>query len=79
MSPERIKELHETRPFIPFRLRLGDGTVVPVPHPELMVFFPGGRTVVVTSRDKLEMIDVFLLAAVEIIKSGNGHGRRRAG
>ncbi|CAG0968156.1 hypothetical protein PHYC_01097 [Phycisphaerales bacterium] len=79
MSPERIKEVYETRPFVPFRLRLGDGTVVPVPHPELMAFFPGGRTIVVTSRDKLEMIDVFPIAAIEITKARNGHGRRRVG
>jgi len=42
-----------------------------------MAFFPGGRSVVVTSRDKLEIIDLFLVAAVEL--SMNGKGRRKAG
>lgn len=78
MSPERVKELHDARPFHPFKLRLGDGTIVPVPHPELMAFFPGGRSIVVTSRDKLEIIDLFLVAAVEI-ESRNGKGKRKAG
>ena len=77
MSPERVKELHEARPFHPFKLRLGDGSVVPVTHPELMAFFPGGRSVVVTSRDRLEIVDLFLVAAVEL--STNGKGRRKAG
>ena len=78
MSPERVKQLHDARPFHPFKLRLGDGTVVPVPHPELMAIFPGGRTLVVTSRDKLEIIDVFLVTAVEMA-TGNGSRRRKAG
>lgn len=66
------------RPFQPFKLRLGDGSVVPVPHPELMAFFPGGRSVVVTSRDKLEIIDLFLVAAIEM-PNGQGKRRRKAG
>jgi len=40
-------------PFLPFKLRLGNGSVVPVPHPELLAFVPGGRTIVVTSRNKV--------------------------
>lgn len=36
MKPLHIKELQVKRPFVPFRLRLADGSSYEIHHPELL-------------------------------------------
>lgn len=75
MTLEQLREVHQARPFKPFRLQLADGDAVSVPHPEFMWFHPrGGRTVFVAGpKESVKIIDVYLVAAIEI---GNGRTRK---
>ena len=78
MTIERIRELYEAKPFQPFVLHLADGREIPVHHREFMLTVPSGRTIVVCQPDdRLNIIDVLLVADIELKPSRNGAGRRR--
>jgi hypothetical protein len=50
----------------PFSLRLADGTVVPVPHPEFIWLMRDGKTAVVNlSGSDVKFIDIELVIALE--------------
>lgn len=36
MTPERVLELQDATPFLPFELVLADGRALPVPHPDFL-------------------------------------------
>ena len=76
MTIEQLREVHQARPFRPFRLQLADGQEVKVPQPEFLWFHPrGGRTVFVAGTgDNVKIIDLLLVAAIEI---GNKRARKR--
>jgi hypothetical protein len=38
-----------THPFKPFALRLADGALIPVPHPDFVFLSQGGRTAIVNT------------------------------
>ncbi len=76
MTIERLKELHESRPFKPFIIHMGDGRSVPVVHPEFLARSVSGRTVVVIDPDDhAHHIDLLLVTDLEI---GNGKRGRRS-
>jgi hypothetical protein len=57
----------------PFSLRLTDGSLVPVPHPEFILITQDGNTAVVnTTGGDIKIIDVNLVTALET----NGHGSK---
>jgi hypothetical protein len=63
---DAIKETVHTEPFHPFGLRLADGKVVKVGHPDYTAFGPKGRTVVVNGADdSFRILNVMLITAVE--------------
>ena len=73
MTIERLRELHEARPFRPFRIRVADGHVLNVPHPELLSH-DGGRTIYVhTGPEQGEFVDLLLVTSLEL---GNGRSKR---
>ena len=56
----------------PFSLRLTDGTLVPVPHPEFIWITQDGKTAIVnTEGSRIKILDVELVTALE---AGNGAG-----
>ena len=77
MTTEKLKELHERRPFEPFSLYLADGSSVRVDHPENLARRDKARTVYVFTGpgDRGEHIDLLLVS--KIVTGGNGHGSRR--
>ena len=87
MSPERIRDLLEAKPFQPFTLVTGDGEKVDVLAREFAILLPGGRTLTVVApkfkgaRDEDDFaehkIDVFLITKVTVpyVRSD---GRRKA-
>lgn len=81
MTSEKLREIHQTRPFEPFVLHMADGTSIRVNHPEMMAISPTGRMAMVFDNDESShYVDVFLIPRVEIVKSRRpGGGRRRAG
>lgn len=66
MTIDAIKESVHTEPFHPFGMRLADGKVVKVGHPDYIAFGPKGRTVVVYGQDdSFRIVDVMLVTAIE--------------
>ncbi len=67
MTAEQLRKVHRTQPFRPFTLKLADGNKLHVPHPEFMWLLPGGRTVhVATGDDSFEIVDLLLVASLEV-------------
>lgn len=78
MRMDELKAIHFTQPFGPFILHVGDGRSLTVRYPDSLARSLNGRTVIVFGKSNaFEIIDVLLVAGVEV-PSGNG-GRRRAG
>lgn len=71
-----LRELHETRPFVPFTLTLADGRKLTVPHNEFFSFFPSGRSAMLTHGDEsFTLIDLLMVTAVDV-KGRASAGRR---
>lgn len=87
MSPARIKQLLDAKPFRPFTVVTGDGTSVKVASREFAWLRPGHRTMVVAVPLKSHPsddgdfedhnIDVFLITKVIEHAGRNGHGRTK--
>ena len=70
MTTEALSKLHQTRPFQPFVLRLGDGQALPVDHPEMLAYAPKSRTATVYLPDgSFEIVDLLLVTGLEVPKS----------
>ena len=64
MNTETLQEMVQSRR--PFSLRLTDGTLVAVPHPEFIWITQDGKTAVVnTEGSRVKLIDVELVTALE--------------
>jgi hypothetical protein len=87
MSPDRIKQTLDAKPFQPFTVVCGDGGTVDVVSREFAYLLPGGRTLLVSvpkhARAKNEgefeehRIDVFLITRL-ISPVQRKSGRRRS-
>jgi len=74
MTAKQLREVHQAKPFRPFKLQIADGNEIEVRHPGLMMMTPGGRTVVVAiSDDAVKIIDLMLVASIEV---GNGRAKK---
>lgn len=78
MTLERVRELLDVRPFRPFVLHLADGREVRVHHRELIIAAPSGRTlIVVQPDDTMNIVDLLLVADVELKLRRNGSTGKR--
>jgi hypothetical protein len=88
MSPKRLRELLDRKPFQPFTIVKGDGQEVNVVSPALTLLHPGGRTLYVVSprfrgaktEDDFEdhQIDVFLITdVIQPARHQNGKKKSR--
>src|SRR5207248_1468895 len=67
VTKDAVQSTLHAQPFKPFLLRLTDGTLIPVPHPEFMVLSQGGRTAIVnTEGEKFSIIDLGLVTTIEL-------------
>ena len=67
MNVAILRELYETRPFVPFTITLADGRKLPVIHNEFLAFFPKGRAVMLThGDDRFTLIDLLLITSVDV-------------
>ena len=63
----------QARPFRRFSLRLTDGSLVAVPHPEFILLTQGGRTAVVnTEGEDFRILDLSLVTAIEVESPSGG-------
>jgi hypothetical protein len=73
-----LHRVHRTRPFRPLSIRLGDGQVLPVPHPEMLSHAPRSRTAVVYRNDgSFEIVDLLLVMGLDVHPPTNGRRRAR--
>ncbi len=76
MTTERLKDLHEARPFRPFVICLADGSRVRVTHPEALARRENARTfVVLDANDRAHHIDLLLVTDL-IVGQSPRPGRR---
>jgi hypothetical protein len=78
MAIDLVRQLHQARPFRPFRLHLADGRDFDVPHAELMAVSPGGRTLsIYVDEGWIEHIDLLLVTSIEELNGSRSKRRRR--
>lgn len=66
MTKEAVHKSLHTEPFKPFSLRLTDGSLLPVRHPDFMALSQGGRTAVVFGNgEDFSIVDISLVTALE--------------
>ncbi len=66
INPDTLRAAIRARPFAPFRLRLADGRVFPIPHPEWLALAPNGsHAVVFTGESESVQLDRLLIVALE--------------
>jgi hypothetical protein len=74
MTIERIRKMHQARPFHPFSVHLADGRSIPVEHPQALAITPPGCTIGVGLADgPIEIIDLLLVTSLK--PRGNGSSR----
>lgn len=73
MTIEQLRNVIRASPFRPFTMKLADGSRLRVKHPEFVSFSPAGRTAIVWSEgDSFEIVDLLLVASIEV---GNGKAK----
>lgn len=79
MTIERLRTLHQARPFRPFTIHMADGKRIRITHPETLAYSPSGRTIVVTLPDEsFHMIDLLMVVRLEVSDRAARRGRRRS-
>jgi hypothetical protein len=82
MTITDLRQMHQARPFRPFRVHLADGRRLDVLHPEYLSHSPSGRTMVIHKRDDtFEIADLLLVTSIEALngKGRTGRSGRRTG
>jgi hypothetical protein len=80
MTTDQLRNLWHAQPFRPFVIHLADGRNVKVVHPEFLTRSPSGRTIIVYQPDEsFNIIDLLLVADLELASNGHGKRRRRPG
>ncbi len=78
MTIEQLRQMHQARPFQPFRIHMADGRHLDVGHPEFRAYPPSGRTVMAARADEsFEVIDLLLVTSLEPIPGGLKRRRRK--
>ncbi|HEV7225203.1 MAG TPA: hypothetical protein VGN42_21030 [Pirellulales bacterium] len=73
MTIEQFRSSLHMRPFKPFTIRMADGRSFEVPHPDFVMEFPSGRTVIVVQPDdSYSLLDLLLMTELEF-PSSNGN------
>jgi hypothetical protein len=66
MTKEAVYKSLHSQPFKPFSLRLTDGSLLSVPHPDFLALSQGGRTAVVFGAgEEFSIVDMGLVTAIE--------------
>ena len=66
MTKEAILKTVHANPFRPFSLRLTDGILLAVPHPDFIAISQGGRTAAVFGAgEEFSIVDLALVTAIE--------------
>ncbi len=76
MTVEQLKAMQQAHPFQPYRIHMADGRYLDVHHRDFLAQSPTGRTIVVYKQDEtFEVVDLLLVASLEVL-DGKRNGRR---
>ncbi len=77
MTIEQLRQMHQGRPFRPFRVHLADGRHFEVLHPEFLAHTLSGRTVMIAQPDEsFAIVDLLLVTSLEPI-DGRARARKK--
>lgn len=66
MTTEKLENAIHAQPFLPFALRVADGRSLRVPHPDVILEVPGGRTAIVAGPDEShDVVGLLLITSLE--------------
>lgn len=72
MTVEQFEATLHQQPFRPFSIRMADGGVFEVRHPDFVAHSPTGRTVIIIQQDdSCSVLDLLLMSEIEV-SSPNG-------
>lgn len=77
MTADALQEKLHAEPFQPFQMRMPDGRVLAVPHPEFISVAPTGRIAIVWKGEGERYSTVDLLLVSDLEPMANKRGRRR--
>jgi hypothetical protein len=64
---EQLRTTLRAQPFLPFTIRMADGTSFPIPHPDFLSMSPTGRTAVIFHKgDSASIVDPLLMTELEL-------------
>jgi hypothetical protein len=67
VTTEQLQAAIHATPFHPFVIRMADGQLFSIPHPDFIMHRPGARTAVVwMPDDSIRIIDLLLVTPLEI-------------
>ena len=67
MTTEQFKSALHHQPFRPFKIRMADGRLFDVPHPDFVALSHSGRTVVVFNADETHsVLDLLLMTELQV-------------
>jgi hypothetical protein len=67
MTIEQLRNAHNAVPFRPFTIRMADGRVFPIKHPDFLSMSPSGRTVIIYNiDDSFSILDLLLMTELEM-------------
>lgn len=70
MRAETLRELLHRVPFVPFGIRMDNGAVHPVAHPDYLFLIPGGEhAVVAEDNGRFHILDVNHVSSVAVPRS----------
>ncbi len=73
MTIEQFRTILRKQPFQPFTIRMADGRMFEVSHPDFVAMSHSGRTVIVTHPDdSFSVLDLLLMPELEV-RSPNAH------
>ena len=68
MTVVQLRKTLQASPFVPFNVRMADGRVFKVPHPDFLSIFPGGRLATVyDTPNTSSIVDLLLMTELEIL------------
>jgi hypothetical protein len=67
-TPDQLRTMITTRPFLPFVVKLSSGQTFTVKHPENASCDPRGRSMVVQDEEGMHLLEMLLVEVMEPVK-----------
>jgi hypothetical protein len=68
VTKEQLRELITTRPFQPFMVRMADGRMFTVEHPENASCDHRGRNLIILDKQGMHFVEIFLVEVMEPVQ-----------